>query len=209
MIRILIADDHAIMRRGIRDILLEKYPHAVIEEVADTNELLNKALSEEWDIVITDVSMPGRSGLEALQEIKLQMPKLPVLVLSVYPEDHYAMRVLKAGASGYLSKEMAPDELVNAVSRVLSGNKYITASIAERLITTFRSDSDKLLHENLSDREFEVFKMIASGKSISDIGAMLGLGATTVSTYRSRVLAKMNMRNNVELIQYAIENKLI
>jgi DNA-binding NarL/FixJ family response regulator len=153
--------------------------------------------------------MPGRSGIEALQQIKIHFPKLPVLILSIYPEDQYAIRVLKAGAAGYLNKDMAPDELVIAVHRVLSGRKYITPSVAEKLASAFYYDSDKSSHEHLSDREFEVLKMLAAGKSVSEISAILNLGVTTISTYRSRIMLKMNMKSNAELTQYAIENKLI
>lgn len=209
MIRILIADDHAIVRRGLLNILQEEFPSAVIEEVGDAEDLVKKVMKEDWDIVITDLSMPGRSGLEALQQIRQYYPKLPVLILSVYPEEQYAIRVLKAGASGYLNKDLAPDELVKAVHRVLSGKKYITPSIAEKLASGFDYHSKKLLHEHLSDREFEVLKMLAAGKSVSDIGAMLHLSVTTISTYRARILAKMNMRTNADLTQYAIEHKLI
>lgn len=209
MLRILIADDHAIVRRGLKDIILESYPMAEIKDVGDAEELIKLVMKEKWNIVITDMSMPGRSGLEALQQIKLYNPGLPVLVLSVYPEEQYAMRVLKAGASGYLNKEMAPEELVTAIRSVLAGKKYITQSVAASLANVVDLYSQKLLHEYLSDREFEVFKMLAAGKSISEIGAILLLGVTTISTYRSRILTKMNMKTNAGLTQYALENKLI
>jgi DNA-binding NarL/FixJ family response regulator len=207
--RILIADDHAIVRRGLRDILLDEFPSAVIDEVGDAEDLLNKVLQEEWSVIITDLSMPGRSGLEALQQIKIHCPALPVLILSIYPEDQYAVRVLKAGAAGYLNKDMAPDELVTAVLRVLSGRKYITPSVAEKLVASFDYHSDKAAHQLLSDREFEVLKMIAAGKAVSDIALILHLSVTTVSTYRARILAKMNMKTNADLTQYSIEHKLI
>jgi DNA-binding NarL/FixJ family response regulator len=209
MRRVLIADDHAIVRRGLKDIIREDFPSAEISEVADADELLKKVMKEEWDVVITDLSMPGRSGLEALQQIKQHKPTLPVLVLSIYPEEQYAIRVLKAGASGYLNKDMAPDELVNAIQRVLSGRKYITPAVAEKLASAFDMQSDKCSHEHLSDREFEVMKMIATGKSVSDIGNILNLSVTTISTYRARILAKMSMKTNADLIQYALQNKLV
>ncbi len=209
MLRMLVADDHAIVRRGLKDILLEAFPSAEIVEVGDAESLIQKVLKERYDVVITDLSMPGRSGLDALQQIKSYDAKLPVLVLSVYPEDQYAIRVLKAGASGYLNKDMAPEELVTAINKVLSGKKYITSAVAERLAFAVDSHSDKQPHEQLSDREFEVFKMLAIGKSISEIGYILHLGVTTVSTYRSRVLGKMNVKTNAELTQYAMELKLI
>jgi DNA-binding NarL/FixJ family response regulator len=209
MIRILIADDHTVVRKGLKQILLEEFPSAQIEEVADTESLLSKVMASEWDVVISDLSMPGRTGLEALREIKQGYPKLPVLILSVYPEEQYALRVLKAGASGYLNKDSAPDELVNAVQRVLLGRKYITPSIAEKIATTLYQDQDKLPHEALSDREFIVLKLIASGKSVSEIADMLSLSVTTISTYRARLMTKMNIKTNTELILYAIENKIL
>src|SRR4051794_12976061 len=204
MLRILIADDHAIVRRGLKDILLDAFPSAAITEVSDAEGLIQKITRDKYDVVITDLSMPGRSGLEALQQIKAYDAKLPVLVLSVYPEEQYAVRVLKAGAAGYLNKEMAPEELVTAMEKVLSGKKYITPAVAEKLASAIDFHSEKLPHEHLSDREFEVFKMLAIGKSVSEIGDILYLGVTTVRTYRSRILAKMNVKTNAELTQYAI-----
>lgn len=209
MIRILIADDHSVVRRGLRQILLEGFPNAFIEEVPDAEEMIKKIIRDEWNVVISDLSMPGRSGLEAMQQIKQIKPKLPVLILSIHPEEQYALRVLKAGASGYLSKDMAPDELVNAVQRVMLGKKYITSSIAEKLASVLDNDNGKLPHESLSDREFSVLKMLAAGKSVSEIAETLFLSVTTVSTYRSRILAKMDLKNNADLTLYAIENKLI
>jgi len=209
MIRILIADDHSVVRKGLRQILLEGFPTADIEEVPDAEEMIRKIMQQEFNVVISDLSMPGRSGLEALSQIKQINPKLPVLILSIHPEEQYALRVLKAGASGYLSKDMAPDELVNAVQRVMLGKKYITASIAEKLAAVLDNDSGRSPHENLSDREFSVLKMLAAGKSVSEIAETLFLSVTTVSTYRSRILTKMNMKNNADLTLYSIENKLI
>lgn len=209
MIRVLIADDHTVVRRGLKQILLEGFPTAHVEEVPDAEELIKKILQAEWDVVISDLSMPGRSGLEALQQIKHIQPKLPILILSIHPEDQYAIRVLKAGAAGYLSKDMAPDELVNAVQRVMLGKKYITASIAEKLASVLDQDSSKALHENLSDREFSVLKLLAAGKSVSEIAESLFLSVTTVSTYRTRIMAKMNMKSNADLTLYAVENKLL
>lgn len=209
MLRILIADDHAIVRRGLRDLLQEEFAQALIAEVADAEDLVLKAINEPWDVIITDLSMPGRSGLDALHQIKAYNAKLPVLVLSVYPEEQYALRVLKAGASGYLNKDMAPEELVKAVNTVLSGKKYITQSVAENLAAALDFNSEKQVHEHLSDREFEVFKMLAAGKSVSEIGDVLHLGVTTISTYRSRILTKLNMKSNAQLTQYALEHKLI
>lgn len=209
MLRILIADDHSLVRAGLRQILLEEFPGAQIEEVSDAEALLKKVFTADWSVVISDLSMPGKSGLEALAQIKQQLPKLPVLILSIHPEEQYALRVLKAGAAGYLNKSLAADELVTAVNRVLLGRKYITASIAEKLADKLDIDSDKPSHETLSDREFDVFKLIASGKAVSEIAEILSLGVTTVSTYRARILDKMNMKTNADLTRYAIENHLV
>ncbi len=209
MMRILIADDHAIVRKGLRQLLLEAYPSAVIEEVSDAEGLINKAMIEKWDIVICDLSMPGRSGLDALRQIKQSSPSLPVLIMSMHPEDQYALRVLKAGASGYLSKDSIHDELLNAIRTAMLGKKYITPSIAEKLAEAIDTDSEKPAHELLSDREFDVFKLLASGKSVSEIASQLSLSITTVSTYRSRILEKMNIRSNAEMTRYALEKKLI
>ncbi|HTQ28120.1 MAG TPA: response regulator transcription factor [Puia sp.] len=209
MSRFLIADDHTVVRKGLKQILLEAYPFAVIEEVGDAESLLQRVIREPWDVVISDISMPGRSGLEVLQQIRQTHPRLPVLILSVHPEDQYAIRVLRAGASGYLNKDSAPEELVKAVERVLTGKKYITASIAEKLATTLDTDADKLPHEHLSDREFEVLKLLAGGKAVSEIAQQLSLSVTTVSTYRARILSKMNLKTNADLTLYSVENKLL
>ncbi len=209
MLKVLIADDHTVVRRGLRQILLEGFPSAQVEEVADAEELIKKIMQAPWDLVISDLSMPGRSGLEALQQIKQIQPKLPVLILSIHPEDQYAIRVLRAGAAGYLSKDMAPDELVIAVQKVLMGKKYITDTIAEKLASVLDQDASKAPHEILSDREFSVLKLLASGKSVSEIAESMFLSVTTVSTYRTRIMVKMNMKNNADLTLYAIENKLL
>jgi len=209
MTRILIADDHTVVRKGLKQILAEAFPSVHIEEVADAENLIKQVIGATWDVIITDLSMPGRSGLDALQQIKQYYPKLPVLILSVHPEEQYALRVLKAGAAGYLNKDMASEELVNAVHRVLSGRKYISPSVAEKLAVSLDKDGDKLPHEYLSDREFDVLKLIASGNSVSQIAEILSLSSTTVSTYRARIMAKMNLKNNTSLTLYAIENKII
>ena len=209
MIRILIADDHAIVRKGLKEILLEEYPSAHIEEVADAESLINNAMKGGWDVIITDMSMPGRSGLEALSQIKQEFPKVPVLILSMHPEDMYAVRVLKAGASGYLNKETAPEELIKAVQRVLQGRKYISHTIAEKLADNLEQGNNHLPHETLSDREFDVMKLLVHGKSVTDIAEHLSLSVTTVSTYRTRIMAKMNMKSNAELTRYAFENKIV
>jgi two-component system invasion response regulator UvrY len=206
--RILIADDHTVVRKGLKQILLEAFKSAHIQEVTDAEELVKEALKAQWDVVITDLSMPGRSGLDALHQIKQHDPKLPVLILSIHPEEQYAIRALKAGAAGYLSKDMASEELVNAVHRVLLGKKYISPSVAEKLASTLDLDEEKEPHEHLSDREFDVLKLIATGKSITEIAGILSLSPTTISTYRTRILTKLNMKNNADLILYSLEHKL-
>ncbi len=209
MIRILIADDHAIVRKGIQQILSEGFPDAEIDEVANAEAMISKIMESEWDVIISDLSMPGRSGLEAIPQIKQINPKLPVLIMSIHSEDHYAIRVLKAGGSGYLSKDLAPDELVTAVKRVLTGKKYITANVAEKLASMVDKDDDKPLHQMLSDREFTVLQLLGSGKSLSEIAESMILSINTVSTYRSRILVKMNLKNNTDITLYCIENKLM
>jgi len=209
MLRILVADDHTVVRRGLRQILLDEFLAAHIVEVADADELFNQVLKNEWDVVITDISMPGRSGLDVLQQIRQHYPKLPVLILSVHPEDQYAIRVMRAGASGYLNKDSAPEELVKAVHRLLLGKKYITPSLAEKLADSLDQDAGRLPHESLSDREFEVLKLLAAGMAVGNIADKLSLSPTTVSTYRARILQKMNAGSNADLIRYAMENKLI
>ncbi|RYY96531.1 MAG: response regulator transcription factor [Chitinophagaceae bacterium] len=209
MLRILIADDHSVVRRGIRDILKEAYPFAEIVEVEDAETLVQKVIQSTWDLAISDISMRGRSGLEALAQIREVVPDLPVLILSVYPEEQYAVRVLRAGAAGYLNKDLAPEELVRAVRTVLGGRKYITARAAENLLTSVQQVDGRPPHEMLSDREFEVFKMLAAGVTISDIANRLMLSATTISTYRARVLTKMKFASNAELVRYAISHGLL
>ncbi|MGZ5221639.1 MAG: response regulator [Chitinophagaceae bacterium] len=209
MLKILIADDHAIVRKGLKQLLLEEYPSAIIGEVADAEGLLKQVIDNGWNIVICDMNMPGRSGLDALAHIKQVAPDLPVLIMSMYPEDQYALRVLKAGASGYLQKESIHEDIIKAVQTVQLGKKFITPTIAEKLADAFQNNNDKQPHEILSDREFDVFKLLASGKSVSDIAGQLSLSSTTVSTYRSRILEKMGIRSNAELTRYALEKKLI
>jgi two-component system invasion response regulator UvrY len=209
MLRILIADDHSVVRKGLRQILLEEFPSAEIIETADAAALFMKVLREEWDVVITDISMPDKSGLEVLQQIRRDYPRLPVLILSAHSEDQYAIRALKAGASGYLCKDSASEELVTAIRRILLGKKYITSSLAEKLAFQLDQDTDRLPHESLSDREFEVMKFLAAGKVVSEIASQLCLSVTTISTYRARILAKMNLRTNYDLTRYAMENNLL
>jgi DNA-binding NarL/FixJ family response regulator len=208
MLRVLIADDHAIVRKGLKQLLLEEYPFAIIEEVEDAESLVAKVTTCEWEVVVCDLSMPGRSGLEALEQIKESCPDLPVLIMSIYPEEQYALRVLKAGASGYLNKGSIHKELVPAIQTVKLGKKFITPAIAEILAESLNANMGEK-HELLSNRELNVFKLLASGKSISEIAEQLSLGTTTISTYRSRILEKMQMHNNADLTRYAIEKNLI
>lgn len=209
MYRFLIADDHTVVRKGLKQILLEAFPSALVEEVTDAEGMLKMVFTQNWDVVISDISMPGRSGLEVLQQMKQHYPKLPVLILSVHSEDLYALRVLKSGAAGYLNKDSAPEQLVAAVNRVMQGKKYITPAIAEKLANSLDQDMEKSSHEYLSDREFEVLKLLAAGRAVSDIATRLSLSVTTISTYRARIMTKMSLKTNAELTLYAIENKLI
>ncbi|MCO5234683.1 MAG: response regulator transcription factor [Chitinophagaceae bacterium] len=210
MMRILIADDHAVVRKGLKQLILEEYPSAHLEGVSDTEELMRKLTESSWDIVICDLNMPGRSGLDALHQIKQAYPSLPVLIISMYPEDQYALRVLKSGASGYLGKDSVHENIIRAIHTVLLGKKFITPSIAEKLADALGSGNRQLTpHEKLSDREFDVFKLLSSGKAVSEIAEQLSLSVTTVSTYRSRILEKMDMKSNADLTRYALDNKLI
>jgi len=209
MIKILIADDHAIVRRGLKQILAETPDMVVVDEASNGHEVLTKVMKHDYSVILLDISMPGKSGLDVLKELKTERPKLPVLILSMYPEEQYAVRVLRAGASGYLTKEGAPEELIYAIRKVVQGKKYVSASLAEKLVFDLDSDSQKPLHESLSDREFQVLCMIASGKTVSDISGELALSVKTISTYRTRLLEKMKMKNNAELTHYAVQNRLV
>jgi two-component system invasion response regulator UvrY len=209
MHRFLIADDHTVVRVGLKQFLFQAFPSAIIEEVTNADDLYKKVSLEQWDVVISDISMPGGNALEIVQQIRLDHPKLPILFLSTYSEDQYAIRALKAGASGYLNKEAAGSELIRAIEQLLLGKKYITASVAEKLAETLDRDFAKMPHEYLSNREFEVFKQLATGKAVSEIAGKISLSVTTVSTYRSRIMTKMNLKNNADLTLYAIENKLL
>lgn len=209
MIKILIADDHAIVRRGLKQILTETADMVVAGEAHNGQELLEKMRSDQWDVIVLDISMPGRGGLDILKQLKSERPKLPVLMLTIHPEDQYAVRVLRAGASGYLTKESAPDHLVEAIRKVARGGKYISPHLAERLAFNLESISEQPLHEALSDREFQVLRLIASGKTVKEIGEELSLSVKTISTYRTRILEKMKMKNNAEMTHYAIQQKLV
>ncbi len=209
MLRFIIADDHSVVRKGIYQILIDEFPSLYIDEVANTESLLQKTALIQYDLIICDISMPGKSGLDILPQLKELYPKLPILIMSIHPEDHYAVRVLKAGASGYLNKDLAPEELVYAVRRVLQGKRYITPSVSEKISLTKNKITDKPLHFYLSDREFTVMLMLASGKSTSEIAETLDLSLTTISTYRSRILFKMNFKTNADLTLYAVQEKLL
>jgi len=209
MINILIADDHTIVRKGLKQILAETQDMVVTGEASNGFEVMEKVKNNHYDVLLLDISMPGKSGLDILRELKTESPKLPVLVLSMYPEEQYAVRVLRAGASGYLTKESAPDELVVALRKVAQGKKYVSPSLAEKLAVDLEVDASKPVHEMLSDREYQVLCMIASGKTVGEIAEKLSLSAKTISTYRARILEKMNMKNNAELTHYAIQSKLV
>jgi len=209
MIRILIADDHPIVRRGLKDTLVHGVAELICGEAEDAQQVLANIQNDNWDLLILDVTMPGRSGLEVLDELRRIRPKLPVLVLSMHPEDQYGKRVLKAGARGYMNKESAPEELLKAVHKLLSGGRYVSAALAEKLALGLNQDADRTPHDALSDREFEVLRLIASGKTVSQIAERLHLSVTTVSTYRARILEKLNMSTTPELIHYALQNQLV
>lgn len=206
MKRILLADDHSFVRLGLIQILKDEYPAAEIKEVNDGSSLVKEVSLADWDLIVSDLDMPGQSGLQALEQIKLIKPHIPVLILSIYAEDLYAIRSLKAGAAGYLNKNAAPYELINAITRIMQGKKYITPEIAEKLL--FGSQG-KAPHEILSNREFEIFKMLASGKTITQIAEALSVALTTVSTHRSRIMEKLGLSTNSDLTRYAITHNII
>ncbi len=209
MLRILLADDHAVVRQGIRQIISKAYPQADFGEACSLHELHDLINKEAWDVIILDLAFPDGNGLEILKQVKKDYSTVPVLILSMYPEDQYAVRTIRAGASGYLSKESAPEELVAAMQKILAGGEYISASVAEELVHYARQEDDQPLHKTLSDREYQVLCLIASGKQLKDISSELSLSPKTVSTYRSRLLIKMKMKSNAELTHYAIQNGLV
>jgi DNA-binding NarL/FixJ family response regulator len=209
MIRVLIADDHAIVRRGLIEILMRNLEGAVCGEAEDAQQVLAQVRSHAWDVVILDVSMPGRSGIDVLADLKLAQPKLPILVLSMHPEDQYGKRVLKAGAAGYMNKNSAPEELIKAIRKVLAGGRYVSPALAEKLALDLSENRPRLPHETLSDREFEVLRLIASGKTVTQIAEELHLSTATISTYRARILEKMNMTTTAEMMRYAFQNHLV
>ncbi len=207
--KILVADDHTVVRLGIKQILADAFKKATFGEASNGQEALELVWREAWDAVVLDVTMPGRSGLEVLTEIKQSKPKLPVLMLSMHPEDQFAMRLLKAGASGYMTKESAPAELVGAMKKAMAGGRYVSATLAEKMAELIGTDLQKQPHERLSDREFLILRLIACGKPVGVIARELNLSVKTVSTYRTRLLQKMNLANNAELLHYAFQHNLV
>jgi DNA-binding NarL/FixJ family response regulator len=209
MIKILIADDHPVVRKGLKEIIQAIPDMTVSGEASNEQEVLENVRKIDFDVVLLDISMPGKSGLDVLKELKRGKPELPVLILSIHPEEQYAVRVLKAGASGYLTKDSAPDELITAILKVSRGKKYISSSLAEKLAYDLEIGAEKPLHETLSDREYEVMCLIASGKTVKEIAEELYLSVKTISTYRARILEKMKMRSSAELTHYAIKLGLV
>lgn len=209
MIKVLIADDHTVVRQGLKQILSDDPQLTVVGEAADGNEVLAVLETLSVDALVLDITMPGRNGLDVLKEVKRKRPTLPVLVLSMHPEDQFAIRMLRAGAAGYITKESAPEELVGALRKVCSGGKYVSPQLAERLAVFIEDETRRPPHEKLSDREFEVLRMLALGKTVTEVAEELLLSVKTVSTYRSRVLEKMKMTSNADLTRYALQNELM
>jgi two-component system, NarL family, invasion response regulator UvrY len=209
MIRLLIVDDHPLVRRGIVEVLAEAFPGGTIAEAGDGAEALNALFDETWDLVVLDLSLPGRTGLDLLKEIRSARPRLPVLILSTYPEEQFAARALRGGASGYLHKGNPPEVLVSAIRKVLAGGKYVSVGVGESLATDLDRDFSRPLHECLSDREYDVMLRIGSGKAVGEIAEEIHLSVKTISTYRARILQKMHMKNNAELTQYCMREELV
>jgi len=209
MVNILIADDHAVVRRGVKQILAEESSEWQFGEACNASEVLKSVHEKDWDILILDITMPGRSGLDVLRELKHIRPRLPVLVLSMHPEEQIAIRAFKSGAYGYIAKESVAEELVKAIKKVLGGSKYISPNLAEILTSDLEAENEESTQKILSNREYEVLCMIASGKMVKDIAGDLNLSVKTVSTYRARTLEKLNLKTNAELIHYAIKNRII
>jgi two-component system invasion response regulator UvrY len=209
MIRVLIVDDHAILRRGLRELLSDEFPGSTFGEASHAGPALEQLRKKEWDVVLLDLSLPGKSGVDLLKEFKAARPRLPVLVLSAHPEDQFAVRVLKAGAEGYMTKESAPEELVSATRKILAGGRYVSPTLAEKLALRVSKDSSGTPHETLSDREYEVMCHIASGKALKEIAGELSLSPKTVSTYRTRILEKLGVKNSAAIVRYAMRNGLV
>lgn len=209
-LKILVADDHSIVRKGLINALMSVFSNAVTGEASNAAEVLHLMNNNVWDLVILDISMPGRSGLEVLKDIKISHPKTPVIIFSMYPEDQFAVRCIKAGASAYLSKDISAKELEKAIAGILRGEPYFTPSVAALLTNELQGNKgEKTLHETLSDREYQVFQSISKGKSVSDIADELNLSVKTISVYRSIILKKMNLKNNSEMMYYAFKNNLV
>lgn len=207
--RILIADDHPLVRQGLKQVLEAQADLDVVAEAKDGNDAVQQAGSVEWDVAVIDFNMPGKAGVELVKELRRRYPARPVLVLSMYPEDRYALRLLKAGAAGYLNKESAPEELVGALHKVAAGGRYVSAALGEKLALALSGSGEQPAYEKLSDREYQIMWLIASGKTVGEIARQLFLSANTVSTYRARILKKINVQNNAELMRYAIRHQLI
>jgi DNA-binding NarL/FixJ family response regulator len=209
MMRILIVDDHAIVRRGLRELLSDEFHGAAFGEASDAQQALEQLRKKEWDVALLDIALPGKSGLDLLKELKTEWPKLPVLILSAHPEDQFAVRALKAGAGGYMTKESAPEELAKALRKIMAGGRYVSPALAEMLALGVTKDLTRTPHETLSDREYEVMSRIASGKTVTEIAEELSLSPKTISTYRARVLEKLGLKNSAAIVQYVIRNGLV
>jgi DNA-binding NarL/FixJ family response regulator len=209
LLTVLIADDHVLIREGLKKILKAAQEIAEVREAQNAREVIEEVKKGDLDIVILDISLPGKSGLELLKDLKQHYPKLPVLILSMHPEDRFAVRALKAGAAGYVTKESAVDDLIKAIRKVMQGRKYVSPALAEKLAFALETDTGKPLHESLSDREYQVMCLIAAGKTVRQIASELYLSMSTVNTYRARILEKMNMKTDADLIRYAVQNQLV
>ncbi len=209
MLRILLADDHEVVRKGLIKVLTEALQPIEVDEAKNGQEAISKVWKGKYDLIVLDIKMPGKSGLDVLKEIKQHQPKLPVMILSMHPEEQFAIRAMRAGASGYITKECASDELVLAIRKALKGERYVSGSLAQILAGELDSDQEKPPHETLSDREYQVMLMIASGKPVGAIAKELCLSVKTISSYRTNILLKTRMKNNAEITHYAIQNKLV